>query len=215
MRIARELHDVVAHHIAVISVQAGVATHAAVRGPEHLNPALGHIRRSCDVVIEELASVVGLLRGGSAQATVEPVPGLAQLRQLIEECRSTGLDVTLEHQGLPPQLPAISDLAAYRIVQEALTNARKYGDGSADVRLTSLPGKLQLVVCNRVENGQKHQPGSGFGLLGMRERAVSAGGTLTVQDGPGGLFTINAELPVPADLTPTAGRAPATALPRS
>src|SRR5205085_1418193 len=131
VRIARELHDIVAHHISVINVQAGVARHLMGAQPEQARTALGLVREASKAVLTEMSSVVGLLRTPEEAAPFEPTPGLARLEALVESARLAGLELRWTSIGKPYALPPISDLTAYRVVQESLTNAVKYGDGTA------------------------------------------------------------------------------------
>jgi signal transduction histidine kinase len=199
LRIARELHDVVAHHIAVISVQAGAAAHVLKTRPEAAGPALATIRRASDTVLKELAAVVGVLRNttdtdNDADPTFEPTRGLARLSELLDTFAAAGLRVQHEQLGTERELPAVVDLAAYRIVQEALTNAQKYGTGKADLTVAYTPEGIRLTVTNAVPPGQV-AGGSGYGLVGMRERATAAGGTVRAGIEDGGRFAVRAELP--------------------
>lgn len=195
MRIARELHDVVAHHIAVINVQAGAAAHVLETRPEAVGPALANIRRAADTVTRELASVVGLLRDAEAtEASTEPTRGLARLSELLDAFAAAGLRVEHRQEGPARELPAVVDLAAYRIVQESLTNAHKHGTGTARLTVSYGPEAVRIEVGNPVAADARGD-GSGYGLVGMRERAAAAGGTLTAGPGPGDRFTVRAELP--------------------
>ncbi|GLY02619.1 MULTISPECIES: histidine kinase [Actinoplanes] len=190
LRIARELHDVVAHHIAVINVQAAAASHLLDRRPEHVRPALDHIRLAGDAVLKELGSIVGVLRqSDDPDTSTEPTPGLARLPELLT---MAGLDVTLHTTGEERPLPALADLAAFRIVQEALTNAHKYGTGTATLTLTWGSHRLGIDVTNTVATGGR--TGSGYGIVGMRERAAAAGGRLDTRHDADN-FTVTAELP--------------------
>jgi signal transduction histidine kinase len=197
VRIARELHDVVAHHIAVINVQAGAASHVLTRHPDQADRALTHIRDACDTVLSELASIVGVLRQSDDDATTEPVRGLTRLTDMVDSLAAAGLTVERTQLGQARELPAVVDLAAYRIVQEALTNAHKYGTGTARLTITYTADAITLDVVNSVAAGRA-PVSSGYGILGMRERAATAGGTLDAQARPDGRFTVHAELPAPA-----------------
>jgi signal transduction histidine kinase len=208
VRIARELHDVVAHHIAVISVQAGAAAHVLQRSPEQVGPVLAHIRDASDTVLKEIASVVGVLRSSDDRTSTEPTPGLHRLPELLGALRAAGFEVRHQQRGEPRELPALVDLAAYRIVQEALTNAHRYGDGRAGLLIEYAPSGVIVDVENEI---REHGTGTGYGLLGMRERAASAGGTVTAgpvggtasagpaggtaSTGDGGRFRVHAVLP--------------------
>jgi signal transduction histidine kinase len=204
LRIARELHDVVAHHIAVISVQAGAAAHVLERRPEQVAPVLAHIRDASDTVLKEIASVVSVLRNSDEQTSTEPTPGLARLPELLGALDAAGFTVRHQLRGEPRELPAVVDLAAYRIVQEALTNAHRYGDGTAALVVEYAPSGVILDVDNAV--GARQGNGSGYGLLGMRERAVSAGGTVSAGLSEGGRFRVHAVLPTEAEPRASAGR---------
>ncbi|ROP34312.1 sensor histidine kinase [Couchioplanes caeruleus] len=204
VRIARELHDVVAHHIAVISVQAGAAAHVLERRPEQVGAVLAHIREASDTVLQEIQSVVGVLRGSDEGESTEPAPGLARLPELLASLETAGFTVRLRHRGEPRELPAMVDLAAYRIVQEALTNAHRYGDGTADLLVEYAPSGVVLEIGNGLRP-VPGLPGSGYGLLGMRERAASAGGHVTAAPTDDGRFRVHAVLP-------TEIAAPATAV---
>jgi len=202
LRIARELHDVVAHHIAVINVQAGAATHVLATRPEAAGPALAHIRRASDTVLKELAAVVGVLRGGDdLDGTTEPTRGLARLSELLDEFAAAGMKVEHQRHGPARELPALVDLAAYRIVQEALTNARKHGSGVVLLAVTYAPDAVLIDVSNTVAAaGPGLAVPSGYGLVGMRERAAAAGGTVTTGVQDGGRFAVHAELPAAAEV---------------
>lgn len=197
LRIARELHDVVAHHIAVISVQAGAAAHVLERRPDQVGAVLGHIRDASDTVLKEIQSVVGVLRSTDEGESTEPTPGLARLPELLGALEATGFAVRLHRRGEPRQLPAMADLAAYRIVQEALTNAHRYGDGSARLLVEYAPSGVILEITNDVRPTPPPQ-GSGYGLLGMHERAASAGGQVTAGPTDDGGFRVHAVLPTEA-----------------
>jgi signal transduction histidine kinase len=199
VRIARELHDVVAHHIAVIKVQATGAKHILQHRPELVAPALDHISRSSDAVLKEIASVVGLLRSsedldGSDTPATEPTRGLARLSGLLDDLAAAGLRVDHRQVGAARELPALVDLAAFRIAQEALTNAQKYGDGTARLTVAYTDGGVTIEITNPVRPDAPRF-GTGYGIIGMRERAASTGGRLTVGPGTNGRFTVHAELP--------------------
>ncbi|MFI1992260.1 sensor histidine kinase [Actinoplanes sp. NPDC020271] len=198
LRIARELHDVVAHHIAVINVQAGAASHLLDRRPEQVRPALDHIRHAGETVLKELASIVGVLRqSDDPDAGTEPTRGLARLPELLAAVTASGLVVTFRQSGADRELPAVVDMAAYRIVQESLTNAHKYGTGRADLTVTYTREGVTIAVTNDVPK-KPGKVGSGYGIVGMRERAAAADGTLTAYQ-KSGFFHIEAELPAPIE----------------
>jgi signal transduction histidine kinase len=182
LRIARDLHDVVAHTLTTINVQAGVAGHLVDRDVGNARTALATIETASHEALEELRTILGVLREpGNGDAPLEPMPGLAALAPLIEQARTSGLDVGFEVEGEPP--PRIHDavqLAAFRILQESLTNARRHASGAATrVTLGYRSDRLRLEI----ENDASH-PGNGsqgVGILGMRERATALGGTLETQ----------------------------------
>ena len=205
LRIARELHDVVAHHIAVISVQAGAATHVLERRPDQVGPVLAHIREASDLVLKEISSVVGVLRNSDEQTSTEPTPGLARLPDLFGALGAAGFTVRHQVRGEPRDLPALVDLAAYRIVQEGLTNAHRYGEGRAVLLVEYAPGGVVLEVTNDIAPGQTAE-GTGFGLLGMRERAAAAGGTVSAEPLGDGRFRVHAVLPTGPVPAPGCGR---------
>ncbi|MFE2587531.1 sensor histidine kinase [Streptomyces anthocyanicus] len=203
MRIARELHDVVAHHLALANAQAGTAAHLARTHPDQ---AIVMIEKLPDVTasaLRELKATVGLLRQETDAKELAPAPGLEQLPRLVERCASAGLDVTVTTEGRPHALTPGLNLTAYRIVQEALTNVTKHAaTPSARVRLIYTPHYLTLTVTNDIGSrpasaADIHGRGRGFGLLGMRERALSAGGTFHAGPRPGGGFEVACSLPLP------------------
>ncbi|MEU7636058.1 MULTISPECIES: sensor histidine kinase [unclassified Streptomyces] len=210
LRIARELHDVVAHHITLVNAQAGVAHHLMRTEPAHAYQALERIRDTSRTALDELRATVGLLRyGETPDAPREPAPGLADLDGLLNSFRQSGLDVTLKRTGRAGELPSITDLTAYRIIQEALTNTRKHaGAVTARVHLDHRTDGLRITVEDdgrgtpETSSGEGARPGpagTGHGMIGMRERANAAGGTLTAGPTPTGGFRIHAELPLRAD----------------
>ncbi|GHH74431.1 two-component sensor histidine kinase [Streptomyces sulfonofaciens] len=149
LRIARDLHDVVAHHIALVNVQAGVAAHVMDKRPDQAKEALAHVREASRTALGELRATVGLLRqSGDPAAPTEPAPGLDRLDELVETFRSAGLPVRVARSGHGPGLPAAVDLAAYRILQEALTNVHKHaGAGAgAEVSVLRIGDHLELTV---------------------------------------------------------------------
>ncbi|MFG1990248.1 sensor histidine kinase [Actinoplanes sp. NPDC048988] len=197
LRIARELHDVVAHHIAVISVQAGAAGHVLQKHPEQVWPVLGHIRDAADTVLREIQSVIGVLRDPDEADTTEPTSGLDRLPDLLSGLGTAGFRVRLSRNGEPRALPAMTDLAAYRIVQEALTNAHRYGDGSAFLDISYESHAITLDVTNTIVPYRVNtRSGSGFGQIGMRERAAAAHGTLTTGPDGDGRYRVHAVLPL-------------------
>jgi signal transduction histidine kinase len=194
-RIARELHDVVAHHISMIVVQADTARLATEGMPEAGREQLLSIRATARDAMDELRRVLGVLRDDAgADVEHEPQPGLDRLDDLLETARAAGTPVRLILQGRQRPLPTGVDLAAYRIVQEALTNARRHAPGAAvDVELRYDDGTLHLTV--RDDGPGADGAAEGHGLLGMRERAATVGGSVRTGPGESGGFTVAAELP--------------------
>ncbi|WP_433453553.1 sensor histidine kinase [Streptomyces sp. CA-142005] len=199
IRIARELHDIVAHHIALINAQAGVAVHLVDQRPEHVLTALKDIRDTSRSALDELRVTVGLLReSDDPVAPRDPMPGLARIPALLACFGRTGLAVSQARSGTPQALEPSVDLAAYRIVQESLTNVRKHARaGDARLFLRYHPEQLTITIENDGPAGPRRpHPGAGHGLIGMRERAATLGGRLYAGPRPEGGFTVTAELPL-------------------
>ncbi|MFI9718658.1 sensor histidine kinase [Streptomyces sp. NPDC052396] len=204
LRIARELHDVVAHLIALVNVQAGVASHVMDSRPDQAKEALAQVRQASRSALEELRSTVGLLRQyGDPEAPTEPAPGLNMLGQLVDGFTRAGLEVAVRTEGPMDQLPAAVDLTAYRVIQEALTNAHKHAGAGARAEVAIRRGLLELVLMVLDDGGQAGAamalPAGGHGLTGMRERVTALGGRIETgprRDTPG--FQVEVRLPVPA-----------------
>lgn len=199
MRIARDLHDVVAHNISVINVQANTALHLSERQPERAREALVTINEVSKQALAELRSVLGVLRGAGDDAPRSPAPGLARLDMLADTMAAAGLKVAVETEGSPVPLPASTDLAAFRIIQEALTNSARHSGGSrATVRVRYGDGDVLIEVDDdgAAGNGPFGMMGSGSGIAGMTERAQALGGSLEAGPQPGGGFRVEARLPV-------------------
>ncbi|KJY31167.1 sensor histidine kinase [Streptomyces sp. NRRL S-495] len=202
IRIARDLHDVVAHHIALANAQAGIAVHLLDRNPAQAREMLSHLTDATGSALRELKATVGLLRrADDPEAPLEPAPGLDRLPDLVDAFERAGLPVRLTVEGERQQLSPGVDLTAYRILQESLTNVAKHAVGSAaDVTLTYSGGRFLLTVANdrppRPGPPASAPVGGGFGLIGMRERAAAVGGRLTADRRPGGGFLVSAELPL-------------------
>ena len=202
MRIARDLHDVVAHNISVINVQANTALHLMDRQPDRARSALTTINEVSGQALVELRSVLGLLRAVNEGAPRAPAPGLARLGDLADTTAAAGLAVHVEESGQRVPLPADVNLAAYRIVQEALTNcARHSGGTNATIRIGYGEDDLVIDVHDdgvlRPPGRSPGQPrGSGSGIAGMTERAAALGGTLQADPRPGGGFAVRARLPL-------------------
>jgi signal transduction histidine kinase len=195
-RIARELHDVVAHHMSVIAIQAEAAPYKIADPPPELVESFGDIRSSALAGLTELRRVLGVLRTGGRDTA--PQPGLADLDALLDSARSGGVTVTVARSGNPVPLPEGVDLSAYRIVQEALSNAMRHAPGShVQVQLAYRPDGLALEVCNdKVLALPAALPGGGHGIIGMRERATMLGGSLDAGPTGDGGFHVAAVLPV-------------------
>jgi signal transduction histidine kinase len=190
LRIAREVHDVVAHSLAMINVQAGVAAHVADRRPEQAKEALLAIKEASRTALADLRATLNVLRSGEGRA---PTPGLNQLPELVATASSAGLTVTAG--GDTDALPAPVDVAAYRIVQESLTNVVRHAEGADTVRIefARTPEELRITI---TDNGHGGAPKPGNGLRGMAERAQALGGSATAGPGERGGFVVDARLPL-------------------
>jgi signal transduction histidine kinase len=198
LRIARELHDVLAHTISAITIQAGLALDVLDDSPAQARAALGAIRAASRAAMAELKATVGMLRAGDDDiAPRSPQPGLDQLDQLVTTARDAGLRVDVALTGEPRPLPAAIDRAAYRIVQESLTNVvRHAGATCVSVAISYERAALALSIADDGRGAASGQPASpGHGLVGMTERAVMLGGTLEAGPRPGGGFLVQAQLP--------------------
>ena len=197
VRIARELHDVVAHHVSMMGVQAGAARMVIERDPAKARDALGAIEASSRQAVDELHRLLGFLRQAGDADDLAPSPGVSQLPGLVAGLSDSELAVEVDVEGEARPLPPTVDVSAYRIVQEALTNTLKHASASrADVRLRYSPGELELEI---VDDGRGATAaaggGSGLGLIGMRERAALHGGHLEAGPVPGGGFAVRVTLP--------------------
>jgi signal transduction histidine kinase len=197
-RIARELHDVIAHHVSVMVVQADGAAYALRTSPDTTETALRAISRTGRQALSEMRHLLGVLRTDGDRAQLAPVPGLGELRELLDQARAAGLAVTYTLSGTPRDLPEGAGLAAYRVVQESLTNTRKHAGlaASAAVALRYEPEGLTVEVTD--DGLASPPPGSGgHGLAGMRERIEMYGGTVQAGPAEGGGFRVIARLPCP------------------
>ncbi|WP_157963842.1 sensor histidine kinase [Actinocorallia populi] len=200
LRIARELHDVLAHNISMINVRAGVALHLMDDDPEQARTALTAIKAASKEALMEMRSVIGVLRQGEQPPTV-PTAGLARLDGLVEAARAAGMQVALERTGPVRDLPAGTDLAVFRIIQESLTNitrhARPPASGRLSVRIV-LEYEEAAVTVRVDDDGTEPPPpdGGGSGIPGMRERAVALDGEFQAGPRTGGGFRVRARLPL-------------------
>jgi signal transduction histidine kinase len=201
LRIAREVHDAVAHAMSLITIQAGVALHRGEALPKETREALTVIRSTSREALVELRGILGVLRDMDGEAPRAPTPGLSRLDDLRTWAGAAGLDLRLTAHDLPPGgLPGTVDVAAYRILQEALTNAVRHAGPcrvTADVRVAD--GELVVEVLDDGRGaGAGPTVGSGNGIVGMQERAAAVGGSLTAGPRAGGGFAVRARLPLPA-----------------
>jgi signal transduction histidine kinase len=198
LRIARDLHDVVAHTLTTINVQAGVAAHLLGRDPNPARDALATIETESHEALEELRTILGVLRerGNGSDSSLEPLRGPMAFKGLIEQARRTGLDVRFEVEGRQPQrVPEAVSLAAFRILQESLTNARRHAPGAeAHVSLLYRPDRLRLAIENDTCRAEDGNGSPGMGIVGMRERSTALGGTFEARRS-GRRFRVVAELP--------------------
>lgn len=198
VRIARDLHDVVAHHITLVNAQAGVAHHLMRTNPDQAYEALAHIKDTSRAALDELRATVGLLRHpDDAPGSRAPIPRLADLDTLVSGFRASGLVVSVDVTGTAAPLAPATELTAYRIIQEALTNTHKHASASrATILLDYGPHLLRVSVTDDGRPGAPKGAGTGHGLIGMHERAVAIGGTVTAGPRRDGGFQVLAELPL-------------------
>ncbi len=194
--IARELHDVVAHNVSVMTVQAGVARLVVADDPERAQEAIGAVEEAGRRALDELRHLLGVLRPETGSGELGPQPALNQVHKLVDQLRHAGMSISLA-ADVPSELPVRVDLFAYRIVQEALTNVLKHGgvDATAQVRLEEADGHLDIEVTD-TGTATSPLPGSGQGIVGMQERAILLGGTLEAGPRPEGGFRVRARLPI-------------------
>ncbi|MCL8016218.1 histidine kinase [Streptomyces sp. AS02] len=198
LRIARELHDVIGHNVSMINVQASAALHRLKKDPAQAEEALGAIKAGSRETLRELRATLGLLRRVDEEAPTAPAPGLARVDELAASAKPAGLTVRIERTGAERPLPAPVDLAAYRIVQESLTNAAKHGGaGRVAIRLHYGDEELALTVEDdgRGAAAGPAGAGDGSGIAGMTERARTLGGELVAGARPEGGFAVRAQLP--------------------
>ncbi|MFG7946208.1 sensor histidine kinase, partial [Streptomyces cacaoi] len=211
--IARELHDVVAHHMSVIAIQAEAAPYRVENTPPELATALGTIRENAVAALTELRRILGVVRSGDTDPYRDtdpeaPQPTLADLDALLESVRKTGLDADAVVTGAVRPLPQGVELSAYRLVQEALSNVLRHSPGaSARVEIAYVLGGLGLRIVNgRPDRPAEPSPGAGHGVLGMRERVQVLGGEMTAGPTDDGGYEVAAFLPAPGTETGTGGR---------
>ena len=203
VRIARDLHDVVAHHITLVNAQAGVAHHLMRANPEQAFEALAHIKDNSRAALDELRATVGLLRQpDDAPGSRAPIATLADLDALVSGFRASGTPVSVARAGDPSPVAPATELTAYRIIQEALTNTHKHASATRTaVVLDYRVHSLRITVTDDGRPGAPKGAGTGHGLIGIRERATAIGGTVTAGPLPEGGFQVVADLPL--SLTPT------------
>ncbi|GIE53819.1 ATPase [Amorphoplanes nipponensis] len=215
VRIARELHDVVAHHMSVISVQAGLARYVLRTDPQTAEAALGTVLAADGEALDEMRRMLALLRaaddGPAEPPAYAPAPGLLGLPDLIERVRTAGVPIRLDVTGRPRPLPPGIQLCVYRVVQEGLTNVLKHAaPATATVTLDYGPDRITATV--RDDGARREAPATGRpgqGLIGMRERAMLYGGTADAAPLPGGGFEVRLVLPLPAHGAEGEGAGPA------
>jgi signal transduction histidine kinase len=203
LRIARDLHDVIAHGIAAIHMQSSVALHVLERQPQQAAPALTAVKQLSKQTLNDLRATLDVLRADDGSdgtpAPRAPTPGLAQLDALVGVTRQAGLPVEVHVEGSAVPLPTATDVAAYRIVQESLTNVMRHAGPSAHatVSVAHRPGCVEIeVVDDGLGAASVLGASSGHGILGMTERAATVGGSVSARANPGGGFRVSAHLPV-------------------
>lgn len=215
LRLARELHDAVAHHVSLMGVQAAAARTVLAHDPARATAALGHVEDAAREAVTELHGILGMLRDGAEAAPgARPDEGageavasldVARIPELVEQASAAGLHVTYQEVGEPRRLPPLVSLNLYRIAQEALTNTRKHAgeDVRADVRLRWLRDEVELEVSDDGGTGRRaRQPSAGMGLVGMRERVAADGGTFEAARRRAGGFVVRARVPLPGGTDP-------------
>jgi signal transduction histidine kinase len=200
-RIARELHDVVAHRVSLMTVQAGAAKTVAADDLESALQAMDAVEEAGRQALSELRHLLDVLRPETEVAGLGPQPGLGDVPRLVVQFEEAGLDVSITMDGAPPDLPARVDLSAYRIVQEALTNVLKHAGPTArtEVRISTDNHSVAIEVLDD-GHGDTILPGAGQGIVGMRERAQLLGGSLDAGPRPEGGFQVVAHLPIEEEL---------------
>jgi signal transduction histidine kinase len=193
VRMARDLHDLLAHTVSVISLHADVAREALEDDPDTARRSLTAVRAACGDVVRELRATVRALRSPEDH---EPVPGLDRLDDLVASTRAAGLDVRVEVSGPAAPLPAVADAAAYRVVQESLSNVLRHaGAQVVHIGLRYEEDGLRLSIRDDGRGADDRRAGTGWGIVGMRERLALLGGTLRAESPPGGGFLVEARFP--------------------
>jgi len=193
-RIARELHDIIAHSVSVMTVQVGAVRRRLTADQTREHESLVAVERTGREALAEMRRLVGLLHEEEANPSYTPQPGLQALDTLISGVRAAGLPVELHEEGTRHELPPGVDLAAYRVVQEALTNTLKYaGPAQAWVQICWTPDELRIEVAN---NGRSTESGTGYGQAGMRERVRLYGGRVESGPRPEGGYVVRAVVPI-------------------
>jgi signal transduction histidine kinase len=196
-RIARELHDVVAHRVSLMTVQAGAAKTIVGDDPQAALQAMEAVEHAGREALDELRHLLGVLRPKAEGGSLGPQPGLADVGRLVDQFREAGLDVSFTISDGPTGLPARVDLSAYRIVQEALTNVLKHaGPGARSEVRVNLDNEVVSIEVTDDGHAVTTLPGSGHGIMGMRERALLLGGSLTAGPRVDGGFRVMARLPI-------------------
>jgi len=198
-RIARELHDVVAHHMSMIAIQAEAAPYKEPGLPEQTLRTFGAIREASTTALTEMRRVIGLLREDDENAERSPQPGIDRIPEMVRAARQAGMQVDLTLTAGPERPPAVVDVSVYRIVQEALSNAGRHAPGArVEIEVLRTEGTVQVHVADDGRTSSAPAPGGngGHGLTGMRERAAMLGGTLRAHPREHGGFEVTAELPL-------------------
>lgn len=201
LRIARELHDIVAHHIAVVNIQAGLAERAMSRNAlETAATAVAHVSEAARLALDDLSAVLHLLRGSGNTDPREPAPGLPQVNDLLDTYASADSRIKVTVRGGVRPLDAACELTAYRVIQESPTNASKHGiQGQIHLTLAYEPTDFVLIVTNHsradIDGNLATAPGTGYGLIGLHERVDAIGGTVTAGQRDNGTFVVEAHIP--------------------
>ncbi len=198
VRIARELHDVVAHHVSAMGVQAGAARAVLDRDPAAARESLLSVEQSARSALTELRQLLETLRSSEDDTSSESTVRLNDLEALVAHARENGLPTTLAVVGTPTELPVLTQVNLYRVAQEALTNARRHGgpDASADVRLRYDDDLVELEVTNNGRTSALGTTRPGLGIVGMRERAAASGGTIEIGPRPRGGYLVRMRVPM-------------------